>query len=297
MDVVVSCEGFGTIQQQDGEQSMLLKILIGPMAGAIGGLVGSLPFRRVLIHRSAGIGIGVLMSVMVVNLGFGLGWAKLTPALASAGPILLDPFLFGLLAAAGIGGMLTLTQLAVDPDGNELRNSLAADPAAARPPTTPSGLFISYRRSDSLDVTGRIYDRLCQQLGRERVFRDVDSIPAGVDFRPHIEKLIGQCGTCLVVIGPQWVSIKDAAGLTRLADPADHVRQEIESALARNIKVIPVLVGATEMPRAEEVPGSLLELCYRNAIRVRPDPDFHRDMDRLAGELANEPLSLPLTNG
>src|SRR4051794_16309628 len=36
---------------------------------------------------------------------------------------------------------------------------------------TPS-IFISYRRSDSLDATGRIYDRLTDEFGPTAVFRD-----------------------------------------------------------------------------------------------------------------------------
>jgi hypothetical protein len=39
-------------------------------------------------------------------------------------------------------------------------------------------IFISYRRTDSQDVTGRIYDRLVAHFSQERVFKDVESIPA-----------------------------------------------------------------------------------------------------------------------
>ena len=45
-----------------------------------------------------------------------------------------------------------------------------------------SHLFISYRRSDSQDVVGRIYDRLTAAFQRHRVFKDVDSIPIGIPF-------------------------------------------------------------------------------------------------------------------
>ncbi|HEX2992222.1 MAG TPA: hypothetical protein VHO49_16160, partial [Anaerolineales bacterium] len=38
-------------------------------------------------------------------------------------------------------------------------------------------IFLSYRRSDSADITGRIYDRLVDDLGRSPIFKDVDSIP------------------------------------------------------------------------------------------------------------------------
>ncbi|MEM9267240.1 MAG: hypothetical protein AAGA46_17120 [Cyanobacteria bacterium P01_F01_bin.13] len=48
-------------------------------------------------------------------------------------------------------------------------------------PISISGsIFISYRRSDSIAETGRIYDRLATEFGRDRVFKDVDSIPFGL---------------------------------------------------------------------------------------------------------------------
>ncbi|MBS0165236.1 hypothetical protein ACYX34_04395 [Nitrospira sp. CMX1] len=55
-----------------------------------------------------------------------------------------------------------------------------------------SKILISYRRKDSADVTGRIYDRLVQQFGRESVFVDVDSIPFGVDFRKHLDEQVAK---------------------------------------------------------------------------------------------------------
>src|SRR5215469_9761686 len=43
-------------------------------------------------------------------------------------------------------------------------------------------ITISYRRDDSMDITGRIFDRLTSRYGRETVFRDIDSIPPGWIF-------------------------------------------------------------------------------------------------------------------
>lgn len=60
---------------------------------------------------------------------------------------------------------------------------------------------------------------------------------------------------------------------------------EIEAALARNIPVIPLLVGGAELPSERELPPSLAPITFRNGIAVRPDPDFHRDMDRLIAGL------------
>jgi hypothetical protein len=144
-----------------------------------------------------------------------------------------------------------------------------------------SKIFISYRRQDSRDITGRIYDRLLRHWEAERIFKDVDNIDPGEDYRDVIDREISQCALFLAVIGPSWLTAKKADGKRRLDDPTDMVRIEIESALSKNQRVIPVIVGDGRMPEPEELPESLRELSDRHAFPVRPDPDFHRDMDRL----------------
>jgi hypothetical protein len=146
-------------------------------------------------------------------------------------------------------------------------------------------IFISYRRSDSIDISGRIYDRLVEKYRKDMVFKDVDSIPLGVNFKEYLDGQVSECKILLAIIGNGWLDAKGATGNIRLQDPADFVRIEIESALKRNIPVIPLLVGGAVMPPAEQLPLSLSELAYRNGIQIRPDPDFHRDMDRLISSL------------
>lgn len=146
-------------------------------------------------------------------------------------------------------------------------------------------IFISYRRSDSADITGRIYDRLVDDFGEALIFKDVDSIPLGVDFKDYLDKKVGECRVLLAVIGDRWTNATDAAGRRRLDDPDDFVRIEIESALERDIPVIPLLVRGAQMPAEDSLPPSLQKLIYRNGIPIRPDPDFHRDMDRLESAL------------
>jgi hypothetical protein len=156
-----------------------------------------------------------------------------------------------------------------------------------------SKILISYRREDSADVAGRIYDRLIQQFGQEAVFKDVDSIPFGVDFRIHLDAQVAKCEVFLAVIGRDWMKKRGSKGKSRLEDPGDFVRIEIESALKRQIPVIPVLVSGASIPPAERLPASLQDLPYRNGIPVRPDPDFHRDMDRLIDQLKKLPSAVP----
>ncbi len=148
-----------------------------------------------------------------------------------------------------------------------------------------SGIFISYRRSDSPDATGRIYDRLVGEFGKAQVFKDVDSIPLGRDFRGHLNDIVGNCGVMLAIVGPHWTQARNPAGQRRLEDPDDFVRIELETALARDIPVVPVLVGHAQLPVAAELPGSLSSLVFRQSIEVRPDPDFHNDATRLVTAL------------
>lgn len=148
-----------------------------------------------------------------------------------------------------------------------------------------SKLFISYRRDDSADVTGRIYDRLISRFDRDSIFKDVDSIPLGVDFSTHLSNAVGRCQVVLAVIGRQWLTTVDKAGKRRLDDPTDPVRLELEAALQRDIHVIPLLVQGVSMPQPKDLPSVLQKLSFRNGIPVRPDPDFHKDMDRLIENL------------
>ena len=146
-------------------------------------------------------------------------------------------------------------------------------------------IFISYRRADSADIVGRIYDRLVQEFGRNSIFKDVDSIPLGIDFKSYLDKTISDCNILLAVIGDRWLETTDATGRRRLEDPNDFVRIEIGSALEQGIAVIPLLVRSARMPEEEDLPAELKQLVYRNGIPIRPDPDFHRDMDRLISAL------------
>ena len=142
-------------------------------------------------------------------------------------------------------------------------------------------IFISYRREDSADVTGRIYDRLVAAFGRETIFKDVDSIPMGVNFKEYLDKQVQHTRVMLAVIGPKWLTVTDSQGARRLDNPADFVRIEVEMGLQRKIPVIPLLVSGASMPRENQLPATLQNLSLQNGTQIRPDPDFHRDMDRL----------------
>lgn len=143
-------------------------------------------------------------------------------------------------------------------------------------------IFISYRRADSKYVVDRIRDRLIDAYDENTVFRDIESIPPGQNFSDVLKEATTSCDVMLVVIGPQWTSVTDDHGNKRLFDPNDYTRLEVEAGLAnRKILVIPLLVMNARMPGIEEIPESLADLRFRNAVNVRNDPDFNPDMQRL----------------
>lgn len=147
-----------------------------------------------------------------------------------------------------------------------------------------NSIFISYRRSDSSDVVGRINDRLREHFGPDVVFKDVESIPYGDNFRAHLVQTVGQCQVVIAVIGTSWLLALQER-LTR--GEHDWVRTEIETALNRAIAipVIPLLVSGANMPSAAALPEGLKSLAHRNAAHARRDPDFHGDLNRLIQRL------------
>jgi TIR domain len=145
-----------------------------------------------------------------------------------------------------------------------------------------TSIFISYRRADSAAYTGRIYDQLVDAFGERHLFKDVEDIPAGEDFRTVLDRALTAADIVLVIMGPQWVMITDDAGKRRLNDPNDFVRIEVETALKRkDVLVIPVLVNNATMPDPSALPPTLKDLSYRNSLVVRNDPDFHHDIGLL----------------
>jgi len=131
-----------------------------------------------------------------------------------------------------------------------------------------AGVFISYRRQETEYAAGWLYERLRERLGQRAVFKDIDSISPGDDFVDTIETALDQCAVVLVLIGTQWTTLADTSGRPRLKDEADLVRVEVETALRRDVRVVPVLVSGASMPTAAELPESLEPLTRRHAVEL-----------------------------
>jgi len=141
-------------------------------------------------------------------------------------------------------------------------------------------ITISYRRADSQAMTGRIFDRLIARYGREAIFRDIDNIPAGTDFRQHINETLLKTGVLLAIVGPKWLG-SSRGGVERINEESDPVRVEVETALRRRLPIIPVLIGNTRMPGSDLLPPSLKDFAFRNAVNIDTGRDFDHHMDRL----------------
>lgn len=157
----------------------------------------------------------------------------------------------------------------------------APEPTRPTEPAPKKTIFVSYRRDDSADVTGRIYDRLSSRFGSAQVFKDVDSIPLGRDFREVVDDAVAKASVVVVVVGKDWLGVDASSGEPRIHDATDFVRAEVSTALAQGKPVIPVFVAGANMPQGSDLPDDMQDITFRNGVKVRPDPDFAHDVERL----------------
>lgn len=147
------------------------------------------------------------------------------------------------------------------------------------------GIFISYRRKDSLVWAGRLFDTLSLHFGGRMVFMDINGgIPRGANFERSLAGALEGCDALLALIGPQWLHLAGTDGRRRLDMADDWVRREIAGSLQRGIPVVPVLLGGAEMPAQVDLPADLQPLCkQQNAVLA--DTDWHDHVARLIEDL------------
>ena len=123
-----------------------------------------------------------------------------------------------------------------------------------------AGIAISYRREDTGWITGRIFDRLKDYYERATdkkndksiVFLDCDSTPVGVDFHKYIKGVFDDCDILLAIIGPIGWAMTSPASRGSFAMTIGCIF-EIDTALKKNIPVVPILIDRTPMPTKEGV--------------------------------------------
>ena len=130
-----------------------------------------------------------------------------------------------------------------------------------------AGLFISYRRDDSQGFAGRLAYSLSGCFGPDLVFSDIE-IPFGSDFGEVLHRAVAASDALLVVIGRRWAAEAAAGERSRLFEPDDWVRTEVEAALTQGKVVIPVLVGGAAMPAPPQLPASIQRLTHLQAASL-----------------------------
>lgn len=145
-------------------------------------------------------------------------------------------------------------------------------------------IAISYRRSDTAPMAGRIFDRLSAHYGEASVFMDIDNIPFGMDFRSHIHEVLLRTDVLLAVIGTNWLG-RNSAGAVRMQEETDPVRVEIETAVERKTAIVPVLTDGAKMPESAELPSTFGNFAYLNALDISSGRDFNAHIERLIGAI------------
>jgi|GEM_PF-2170453 len=151
-----------------------------------------------------------------------------------------------------------------------------------------SGIFISYRRIDTTAWAGRLFDYLSRHFGRPQVFMDIEgSILRGANFEQVLTTGLEQCDCLLALIGPQWISCERSVGRRRLEEPDDWVRNEIATALRRNVPVFPVLFNNAPIPEKEDLPEDLRPLSLIQVSKVDDGEHWGFDVGKIIEAIEN----------
>jgi TIR domain len=135
-------------------------------------------------------------------------------------------------------------------------------------------IFINYRRDDRASIALNIAQYLERVFGADSIFLDIDRLRAGEQFPLVLEKRLSECRVMLAIIGPGWFNASDEAGRRRLEEPDDWVRLEIARALARNVRVVPVLVDGATLPKKNSLPEDIRSLVDRQSFTFTNRPHF-----------------------
>jgi formylglycine-generating enzyme required for sulfatase activity len=145
-------------------------------------------------------------------------------------------------------------------------------------------IFINYRRVESSLKAQLLKAELDKAFGAKRVFLDVRGIDGGENWLQTLERQVAASAAMVVLIGKDWVNLKNERGNRRLDDPHDKVRFEISQALLRNLPIIPVSLDLAPVPKATQLPDNLVQLTLMQAMPLREE-SFATDAEAIAKRL------------
>jgi hypothetical protein len=158
-----------------------------------------------------------------------------------------------------------------------------------------AGIFINYRVVDASSTAGFLYQTLVERFGANRVFRDCDTMEPGDDYPKVMRQALREADVLVVVIGPQWLTVRDDEGRRLIDRERDWVRWEIAEALRLGKAILPVVLAnipsphkgvppSATMPTKEQLPDDIRGLAtkqYAELDQRRLSEDIKRLLARI----------------
>ncbi|MEE8291591.1 MAG: toll/interleukin-1 receptor domain-containing protein, partial [Candidatus Tectomicrobia bacterium] len=132
-----------------------------------------------------------------------------------------------------------------------------------------SVIYISYRWHGAKAIADSLTAELSAALPDVDVFQDSASLQPGDHWPTRLQEALNLASVLLVLIDHDWLRYADEYGRRRLDDPEDWVRLEIERALGRDVRIIPILLDDAVLPPAQGLPESLRPLTLFQAVPLR----------------------------
>lgn len=143
-----------------------------------------------------------------------------------------------------------------------------------------NSVFISYRRNTASTVAANFRFILKTRLGNHVLFRDMESIPPGDEFRQVITDAIHKCRVFLLLIDPSWCT---NIGRKRLEDSNDFIRFELKLGLAKrpSIRIIPILINGVISLRDVKLPGDFKCLHTLQSVQLGEGEHYDSSIERI----------------
>ena len=154
-------------------------------------------------------------------------------------------------------------------------------------------IFLSYRRRDVSGIVGRLASNINNAFGFGICFYDIGSLMSG---DPWKEKLISELQgvkILLWIIGEKWDDL-DNKNNRKILNPDDPLHIELNTAITRKIKIIPVTINNAQMPSKSQLPNNLHQAIGHQAIKLVHE-QWNLGVDRLIadiGHILNRPFRL-----
>ena len=145
-------------------------------------------------------------------------------------------------------------------------------------------IFINYRTSDESMAAGLLKSELSRHFTPENVFLAGTDISAGTDFEQELLARVRGSRVLLATIGTRWLTAPGRSTPPSLRSEEDWVRREIAEAIRLGVRVIPILVGATERLTDADLPADIAAMRTFQHLRLRHD-NLNYDLARIVDEL------------